>query len=405
MQILNRFLIIALSLTIVLGKKRTYNKYNPSDSEIEKDAQTAKTSHQTSNVSGKAFNRYVVIWLENTNFDKAAENSDMEWLSKEGITLDNYWGLTHPSEPNYLASVGGDYFGLDNDGFISLPSNVSTIVDLLESKNITWGEYQEDMPYTGYNGNEYKNHHLFSNDYVRKHNPLTLYESVNKNSNRIQNIKNFTTFKYDLENELLPQWNFITPNMTNDGHDSNINVASSWSRNFLEPLLKNDYFMKDTLILLTFDENENYFIKNRVFALLLGGSIPNDKKGTIDHTFYEHYSGLSTVEVNWDLPNLGRHDVDANVFDIVANKLGIQNKDVDTTYKANNKPYVGYFNDDSIDLPAPNVNAKGKNGLGVLDSISSVWAEEYSKQVSNSYFTSTTTTVSISLGDATTTSS
>lgn len=397
-------LSLATAAVCVLAKKRTYDTYNPSASQIAIDAQTAKTAHTTSNVGGKAFNRFVVIWLENTNFDKAAENSDMEWLASQGIVLDNYWALTHPSEPNYMAAVGGDYFALDDDRFISLPSNVSTIVDLLDTKGISWAEYQEHIPYTGYNGFEYKNQKTFANDYVRKHNPLVFYESVSKNEERMQNIKSFTTFQEDLESELLPQWSFITPNMTNDGHDTNINVASSWSRDFLTPLLSNEYFMKDTLILLTFDENENYRLKNRVYALLLGGAVPEDKKGTIDHTFYDHYSEISTVEVNWDLPNLGRNDVDANVFDVVASIAGVENKEVDTTYKVNNQTYTGYLNNDEINLPAPNVNAKGKNGKGVLDSISSVWADEYSSQVSESYFTSTTTTAAWSIGDATTTS-
>ena len=49
-----------------------------------------------------------------------------------------------------MATAGGDYFGLNGDSFTAVPSNVSTIVDLLEDKGISWGFYQEDMPYTGY---------------------------------------------------------------------------------------------------------------------------------------------------------------------------------------------------------------------------------------------------------------
>jgi hypothetical protein len=33
-------------------------------------------------------------------------------LAKEGILLDQYYGVTHPSEPNYIAVVGGDFFGM-----------------------------------------------------------------------------------------------------------------------------------------------------------------------------------------------------------------------------------------------------------------------------------------------------
>lgn len=63
--------------------------------------------------------------------------------------MTNYNAVTHPSQPNYAAAAGGDTFGMENDEFIQIPSNVSTIVDLLDTKGISWGEYQEDLPYAG----------------------------------------------------------------------------------------------------------------------------------------------------------------------------------------------------------------------------------------------------------------
>jgi acid phosphatase len=96
--------------------------------------------------------------------------------------------------------------------------------------------------------------------------------------------------------------------MTNDGHDTNIAVASTWERGFFAPLLNNSYFMKDSLILLTFDENETYKKPNHIFAILLGGAIPENLKGTTDNTFYNHYSTIATVSQNWGLPSLGRWD-------------------------------------------------------------------------------------------------
>lgn len=373
---------------------RTYSTVNPKPTDIAKAASNATTNHFTSDVDGAAFKRLVVVWLENTDYDKAAGDSDMQWLSEQGITLDNYWGVTHPSEPNYMASVGGDYFALDDDRFISLPANVSTVVDLLETKDITWGEYQENLPYTGFQGFNYSDQTTFQNNYVRKHNPLMLYESVTNNQTRLGNIKNFTLFQEDLEKETLPQFIHITPNMLNDGHDTTIRYAANWTRSFLEPLLSNDYFMKDTLIVLTFDENDTYSVKNQVFTVLLGGAVPDELKGTTDSTYYDQYTLISTPEANWDLPCLGRNDVDANVFEFVANKTNVSNKVVDTTFKVNNATYVGYLLDDTIPLPAPNVSAINMNGQPVLKAIQEKWGSVYSEQISESYFTSTTTTVS-----------
>lgn len=98
------------------------------------------------------------------------------------------------------------------------------------------------MPYTGFQGKDYRNQKTGANMYVRKHNPAVLYDSVAQKPERLANIKNMTLFQQDLKNDQLPQWMFITPNMTSDGHDSTITVAGKWTRNFLEPLLTDKNF-------------------------------------------------------------------------------------------------------------------------------------------------------------------
>jgi hypothetical protein len=40
--------------------------------DVAQAAATAKTASPTTNVKGKAFDRFAVIWLENTDYDKAA---------------------------------------------------------------------------------------------------------------------------------------------------------------------------------------------------------------------------------------------------------------------------------------------------------------------------------------------
>jgi hypothetical protein len=44
--------------------------------------------------------------------------------------------------------------------------------------------------------------------------PLMSYDSVTSNLDRLAKIKNFTMFYNDLDNNKLPQWMFITPNMS-----------------------------------------------------------------------------------------------------------------------------------------------------------------------------------------------
>jgi hypothetical protein len=231
------------------------------------------------------------------------------------------------------------------------------------------------MPYAGFQGFNYSNQNTFANDYVRKHNPLILFNSVTNNATRLSLIKHFLLFGSDLTAQALPQWLLITPNMTNDGHDTTVTFAAEWSRAFLEPLFNNFYFMNNTLIVLTFDEDETYTEGNKVFTLLLGGAIPASLKGTTDGTFYNHYSMLSTVEVNWDLPSLGRWDCGANVLEIVANKTGYKNSAVDTTNLYFNTSYPGALSDTKFVpvWPVPDTESKCASDRGVLDSIVSTW--------------------------------
>ncbi|KAJ5118045.1 hypothetical protein N7448_004308 [Penicillium atrosanguineum] len=280
---------------------------------VAKAAATALTLSPTSSVAGLTFDRFVQIWLENEDYSAAIKDTNLAYLASLGITLTNYFAITHPSQPNYVAAVGGNTFGIADDSTHYISSSTKTIVDLLEDAGVSWSVYQEDMPYSGFEAN-YANQKTGANDYMRKHNPLMSYNSVTSNTDRLAKSKNFTMFYEDLDNNKLPQWMFITPNMTNDGHDSSLATAGTWSRNFLTPLLSNENFNTDsTLIILTFDEGLTIGT-NQIYAVLLGGAVSSAKVGTKDNTAYNHYSLLKTVETNWDLGNLGENDVDATAF-------------------------------------------------------------------------------------------
>ncbi|KAE8140927.1 phosphoesterase family-domain-containing protein [Aspergillus pseudotamarii] len=339
----------------------------PSLSEIEATAATTLPESPVSNVRGLAFDRFYQLWMENTNYEDAAAD--------ENIT--NYFGVTHPSQPNYCASVGGDTWGMDHDSLIDMPANISTIVDLLDTKDISWGEYQEHLPYAGFQGFNYSNQATLRDDYARRHNPLINFRSVTNNETRARQIKSFTDFQDDLANKTLPQWAFITPNVTNDAHDTNITFGAKWERGWISDLLKNPYFMNNTLVLLTFDEDA-YLENNRVFSVLVGGAIPDHLRGTKDDTFYTHYSSIATVSANWGLPSLGRWDCGAKIFEIVSNKTGYVNYEVDTTHLLLNQTYpgpaaIGWIGKYSPVWPIPITDAQCSAGHGVLGSVKSFY--------------------------------
>ena len=145
--------------------------------------------------------------------------------------------------------------------------------------------------------------------YVRKHNPLIIYDSVATVPQRAALQRNFNDFAADINASAIPQWVFVTPNLVNDGHDTDITFMAQWLEYWLVPLLKDQRFNDDkTLILLTFDENKTGSINNQIWAALLGGAVPAQLRGTTDSTYYTHYSSMSTVQANWKLDSLGRGD-------------------------------------------------------------------------------------------------
>ena len=129
----------------------------------------------------------------------------------------------------------------------------------------------------------------------------------------------------------MPAYSFYTPNINNDGHNTNGSYAGTWLDGFLQSTLANASFMDEALVLITFDETENYTIRNQVWACLIGGVIPTKLKNTTDHTFYTHFSALRTVELNWDLGSLNRSDANAtlsNVFQFTTSPLNYTNVNV-----------------------------------------------------------------------------
>jgi len=373
-------MLISAALLVAAGHLAAASPYGtppavstiePTLTQIQATAATATSISPLSNVKGLAFNRFYQVWLENTDYSAAAGDANQQWLAKQGITLTNYFAVTHPSEPNYCAAAGGDNFGMDNDDFHAIPENVATVVDLLGTKGISWAEYQEDIPFPGFQGFNYSNQETFANDYVRKHDPLILFKSITNNATRLKLIKGFDGFQNDLKNKRLPQWAFLTPNMTNDGHDTNVTFASVWERDFMTPLLSNEYFMNNTLVLLTFDENESAGIQNKMFSILLGGAIPQHLRGTKDNTFYNHYSTIATVSQNWGLPSLGRWDCHANVFELVANKTGYKNANINTKGLFFNSSYPGPLSDKEFvpTWPVPTNATTCANGKGVLEKV------------------------------------
>lgn len=156
---------------------------------VYENQSTALTLSPTSDVKGKAFDRYISIWLENTNYESAISEStftirpyclasirsiatdtfpgNMKKLSEQGVLLEEYRAVTHPSQPNYLAAISGSDWDVDESYAYSIPER--NIVDFLEEKDVSWSTYQENLPFSGYLGKKWPDDGPMTERYYRKH--------------------------------------------------------------------------------------------------------------------------------------------------------------------------------------------------------------------------------------------
>src|ERR1700741_2413669 len=82
----------------------------------------------------KNFQHVFVIMMENTGFNALIGNPNAPWINQAAQTYGlatNYFGVTHPSQPNYIAATSGSTNGVasDNDTTVNVPN----IVDQMEA--------------------------------------------------------------------------------------------------------------------------------------------------------------------------------------------------------------------------------------------------------------------------------
>lgn len=261
----------------------------------------------------KAFERIFIIIFENKSEQAVLDNSFMKGLAAQGVRLSKYFGVAHPSQPNYIASTAGlPLVNDDNKHDIDSPN----IVDLLEAKGVSWKAYMEDLPENN------KDIHISNNRlYFRKHNPFISFNNVRNDPQRLAKIVNARQLQEDVKNDALPQHCWFTPNIQHDGHSPpdnfqptnplrHVNFIAQFLEGFLTPLLAEPKFTKGTLVVVTFDESIPH-ADNHVYTVLLGDMV---KPKTVESEIYNHYSLLRTVEENFQLGNLGRNDLTADWF-------------------------------------------------------------------------------------------
>lgn len=205
---------------------------------------------------------------------------------------------THPSQGNYIAMVAGDLLGVTGDSVYDLSQN--HLGDLLESHQMTWRNYAEDYPGKCFTA-------ATSGKYARKHVPFMSFTNVTRNAARCANIVDMISFQSDWRNNRLANFNFVSPNLDDDGHDTDVDAAAEWVDRVIVPMMKDPRNMEDTVVILTFDE-ATFFGKNQIYTALFSPNLPMKK---VISAQVNHMSLLKWLEDEWGLENMGRGDAKA----------------------------------------------------------------------------------------------
>jgi acid phosphatase len=251
------------------------------------------------NTAAPRFKRVVYIVLENQDYRDVYKNANFKRWAEMGANLTNFFAQTHPSQPNYIAMIAGDTLGVNNNGNWALDGK--HLGDLIEEKGLDWRTYAEGFPGNCFLGTT-------SGDYARRHVPFLSFKNIQNSPSRCSKVVGFESFVSDWRANKLTAFNMVIPNNKSNGHDTNIETAAQWIKKHFEPLMADASLMKDTLVVITYDEG-SYVLKNQIYTVLIGPSVIPGSTNNDRHT---HYSLIRLLEEEWGLNHLGRGDVSAS---------------------------------------------------------------------------------------------
>ena len=250
----------------------------------------------------------VVVMLENVEDTKLTQTNApyLMSLKPSGRYFSRYYGVVHPSFPNYLAFAGGDTFGNTGGGASAGAFAADNIWNQLTKAGISWGVYQEHMPTVCYSRKSKVVFAPTKDKYSIGHNPATVFQNI-FTSAQCQNVKPLTQMT-----ALLPDLSFVTPAYCNDMHgvkndltypancqigtQALISRGDSWLAAHVPTWLN-----AGAIVIITFDEgNTKSGVGGHIYTVEVGAGISPSVNGTT----FNHYSLLAGLEDRFGVARL-----------------------------------------------------------------------------------------------------
>jgi hypothetical protein len=254
-----------------------------------------------------------------------------ELAESQGLAT-NYFGIAHPSLPNYIALIGGDDFGIRDDrpscfasrlGASSACNKVAgdSLVGQLRRAGLTFTLYAEDLPEAGSMAIVAPGG-LSGALYAQKHNPVAYFEELARDPAALAQMKPYSAFAADLASG-APDVAFIVPNQCHDGHglavchdrDRLIADYDSFVREAANAIRASKAWTRRSVLVVTFDEGARGLYPEAPLSEIArrAGGADNHIATIVvtrcgapfqDAARYDHYSLLATIQDGFGLPRL-----------------------------------------------------------------------------------------------------
>eukprot|EP00808_Paulinella_micropora_P031633 g392.t1 len=284
-----------------------------------------------------SFGKIFSIWFENHGYQTTKSNSYWAKIMKKSYVFKHHYGVYYPSQPNYIAVLGGTYEYCNNDDRCYL--NNPNVIDQLEEHGYSWKGYMEGYK-ANYDGSCNTADKIQGYDsmghyhkYVRKHNPFMAWETITEDDDRCANVVSSVQFQDDVKNNQLPHYGFYTPDLDNDSHDQDLDYSGQYLQDWLDNYF---YAYPDTwknVLLFVFFQADDGSEGNNIPAFVLTAadhSYLRPQDAGTDATLNpngiktNHYSFLKLVQDNFGLGRLSEwtdgtyyttpHDTNANAM-------------------------------------------------------------------------------------------
>jgi acid phosphatase len=231
----------------------------------------------------------VVAVFENKSYSSIAGNPGAPYLNalmaRAAVFTDAH-GVTHPSQPNYLALFSGSTQGVTDNNCLTPFTDRPNLARQLLDAGYSFTGYSEDLPSPGYTG-------CVHAGYAAKHNPWVHFADVPASVNQP-----YSAFPADLAR--LPTVAFVVPNQCNDTHDCPIAQGDAWAARHLDPYLR-WADSHNSLLVVTFDEDDGS-AGNQILTLFAGAGVQPGRYGER----VDHYRVLRTIEAFYGLTPIGK---------------------------------------------------------------------------------------------------